>query len=102
MLTDDRAALSRAMLWGLALDGHGGMTGRVAATSRSERGPIAPELAPALTRDVVRGFAASAIGVNIALAAIDVWRLAYMPAAPGAIRAAIIAAAIAIPLHIPR
>ena len=100
MLTEGRAALSRAMLWGLALEGHGGMTGRVTVTSRLEHEPGAPELAPTLTRDVVRGLGASAIGVNIALAAIDVWRLAYMPAMPGAIRAAIIAAAIAIPLHI--
>jgi two-component system sensor histidine kinase DesK len=100
MLTEDRAALSSAMLWGLALEGHGGMTGRVAVTSRLEREPSAPELAPTLTRDVIRAFAASAIGVNIALAAIDVWRLAYLPMMPGAIRAAITAAAIAIPLHI--
>ena len=77
------------MLWGLALEGHGGMTGRVTVTSRLEHEPGTPELAPTLTRDVVRGLGASAIGVNIALAAIDVWRLAYMPAMPGAIRAAI-------------
>ena len=100
MLTDDRAALSSVLLWTLAPDGHRGMTGRAAAAGRLEREPRTLELAPTLTREVVRAFAASAIGVNIALSIIDVWRLAYMPAVPGAIRAAIVAAAIAIPLHI--
>ena len=100
MLTEDRAALSSALLWGLALDGRRGMTGRAAVADRLEREAHAPELAPTLTREVVRAFAASAIGVNIALSIIDVWRLAYLPAVPEAIRAAIIAAVIAIPLHI--
>ena len=100
MLTEDRAALSSALLWALALDGRRGMTGRAAVAGRLEREPRAPELAPTLTREVVRAFAASAIGVNIALSIIDVWRLAYLPVVPAAIRAATIAAAIAIPLHI--
>lgn len=100
MLTEDRAALPSALLWGLALDGRRGMTGRATLTDRLERESRAPELAPTLTREVVRAFAASAIGVNIALSIIDVWRLAYLPVLPEAIRAAIIAAVIAIPLHI--
>ncbi len=100
MLTDDRAALSSAVLWGLALDARGTMTGRIASARQLERGLSLPELAPTLTRDVVRAFAASAIGVNIALSVIDVWRLAYLPVMPGAMRAAIMAAAVAIPLHI--
>jgi len=100
MLTEDRATLSSALLWGLALDGRRGMTGRPAVADQLEREARVPELAPTLTREVVRAFAASAIGVNIALSIIDVWRLAYLPVVPAAIRAAIIAAAIAIPLHI--
>ena len=76
------------------------MTGRATVADRLEREPRAPELAPTLTREVVRALSASAIGVNIALSIIDVWRLAYLPVLPEAIRAAIIAAAIAIPLHI--
>ena len=100
MLSEDRPALSSMLLWGMALDGALGMTSRVAVPSRREHDAGLPDLAPTLTRDVVRAFAASAIGVNIALSVIDVWRLAYLPVAPGAVRAAIIAAAIAIPLHI--
>jgi hypothetical protein len=60
----------------------------------------APEVAPTLTRDVVRAFAVSAIGLNIALSLIDVWRLAYIDVSANAIRAAAIALAIAMPLHI--
>jgi len=100
MLSEDHPALSSMLLWGMALDGALGMTGRVTISRRLERDAGLPDLAPTLTRDVVRAFAASAIGVNIALSVIDVWRLAYLPVAPGAVRAAIIAAAIAIPLHI--
>jgi len=100
MLTEDRAVLSSALFWGLALDGRRGMTGRAAVADPLEREAHTLELAPTLTREVVRAFAASAIGVNIALSIIDVWRLAYLPVVPEAIRAAIIAAAVAIPLHI--
>jgi len=100
MLSEERPALSSMLFWGMALDGALGMTGRVTVSSPGERDAGLPDLAPTLTRDVARAFAASAIGVNIALSVIDVWRLVYLPVAPGAVRAAIIAAAIAIPLHI--
>ena len=100
MLSEERPALSSMLFWGMALDGALGMTGRVTVSSPGEPDAGLPDLAPTLTRDVARAFAASAIGVNIALSVIDVWRLVYLPVAPGAVRAAIIAAAIAIPLHI--
>jgi len=100
MLSENRPALSSMLLGGMALDGALGMTSRVTVSRRLEHASGLPDLAPALTRDVVRTFAASAIGVNIALSVIDVWRLAYLPVAPGGVRAAIAAAAIAIPLHI--
>jgi len=100
MLSENRPALSSMLLGGMALDGALGMTSRVTVSRRLEHGSELPDLAPTLTRDVVRTFAASAIGVNIALSVIDVWRLAYLPVAPGGVRAAIAAAAIAIPLHI--
>lgn len=59
------------------------------------------ELAPAVTRDVVRSFAAAAIAVNIVLSLIDVWRIAYLRSAPaGAIATTALAATLAIPLHI--
>jgi two-component system sensor histidine kinase DesK len=105
MLLEDRfairAALSTAILWGLAPETSRPMTGRPVLVDRAEREPRTPELAPTLTRDVVRVFAASAIGVNIALSLIDVWRLLYVVPAvpPSAVRAAIIAAAFAIPIH---
>jgi len=100
MLSENRPALSSMLLGGMALDGALGMTSRVTVSPRLEHASGLPDLAPTLTRDVVRVFAASAIGVNIALSVIDVWRLAYLPVAPGGVRAAIAAAAIAIPLHI--
>jgi len=100
MLSENRPALSSMLLGGMALDGALGMTSRVTVSPRLEHASGLPDLAPTLTRDVVRTFAASAIGVNIALSVIDVWRLAYLPVAPGGVRAAIAAAAIAIPLHI--
>ena len=93
-----RVALSNALLWGMALAAPHGMTAPPSVTGR--RPARVPELAPTLTRDVVRAVAASAIGVNIALSLIDVWRLAYVPVPPGAIRSALLAAAIAIPLHV--
>jgi two-component system sensor histidine kinase DesK len=105
MLLEDRlairAALSTAMLWALAPEPTRTMTGRPVLVDRAEREPRTPELAPTLTRDVVRVFAASAIGVNIALSLIDVWRLLYVvpQVPPSAVRAAIIAAAFAIPVH---
>jgi len=100
MLSENRPALSSMLPWGMALDGALGMTSRVTVSRRLEHASGLRDLAPTLTRDVVRTFAASAIGVNIALSVIDVWRLAYLPVAPGGVRAAIAAAAIAIPLHI--
>lgn len=67
-----------------------------AMTERATR-----ELAPAITRDVTRVFAAAAIGVNIALSLIDVWRIAYLTMAPAdALGAAALAATFAIPLHL--
>ena len=88
------------LFWGMALDGALGMTSRVTVSSRLERDSGLPDIAPTLTRDVIRAFAAAAVAVNIALSVIDVWRLAYLPVTPGAVRAAMVAAAIAIPLHI--
>ena len=67
---------------------------------RVEREPRAAELAPTLTGDVVRTFAAAAIGVNVALSLIDVWRLVYIPVERSAIIAAVLALVAAIPLHI--
>jgi two-component system sensor histidine kinase DesK len=59
------------------------------------------ELAPVVTREFVRAFVIAAIGVNIALSLIDVWRIEFLKTAPpGGLAAAAIAAAIAIPLHI--
>jgi hypothetical protein len=58
------------------------------------------DAAPALTRDVVRTFAAAAIGVNIALSVIDVWRLVYIPLSPSVVRVAAALIAIGVPLHI--
>ena len=96
-----RAALSSALLWGMAPATPRAMSWREpVAAERSEREARAPEFAPTLTRDVVRAFAASAIGVNIALSLIDVWRLVYVPVPPEAFRAAVVAATLAIPLHI--
>jgi signal transduction histidine kinase len=96
-----RAALSSALLWGMAPATPRAMSWREpVAAERSEREARAPELAPTLTRDVVRAVAASAIGVNIALSLIDVWRLVYVPVQPEAFRAAVVAATLAIPLHI--
>ena len=101
MCVDDRlevrVALSNALLWGMPLAAPHGMTAPPMAGRRQAR---ASELAPTLTRDVVRAVAASAIGVNIALSLIDVWRLAYVPVPPAAIRVALVAAFVAIPLHI--
>jgi len=60
-----------------------------------------PELAPVVTRDVVRAVAIAAIGVNVALSLIDVWRNAFLIIKPpGALGAAALAASLAIPLHI--
>ena len=100
MLTEDRTALSSALVWGIALEGPRAMSRRVTVAERTEQEARAPELAPALTRDVVRIVAVAAIGVNIALSLIDVWRLVFLPLVPGTIRTAAIAIAIAIPLHI--
>ena len=77
------------------------MTGGPSITAeRVEREPRAAELAPMLTGNVVRTFAAAAIGVNIALSLIDVWRLVYIPVERSAIVAAALALVAAIPLHI--
>ena len=104
MLADDRVALravpSTALLWGMAPRRRGAVNASPIVTDLANREARVPELAPTLTRSVVRSFAAAAIGVNIALSAIDVWRLHYLAVAPGAIRAALIALAVAIPLHI--
>jgi hypothetical protein len=61
---------------------------------------VVTEIAPVARRDAVRLVAAVAIGVNIALALIDVWRATFLSVPPGAVRAAFIAVAFAIPLHI--
>src|SRR5262245_58559568 len=104
MLADDhvvlRAVPSTALLWGIAPRIRGAVNASPMVADLSNRAEKVTELAPTLTRNVVRSFAAAAIGVNIALSLIDVWRLHYLPVAPGAIRAALIASAIAIPLHI--
>jgi len=77
------------------------MTGNPGITAeRVQREPRAAELAPTLTGDVVRTVAAVAIGVNIALSLIDVWRLVYIPVERSAIVAAALALVAAIPLHI--
>jgi signal transduction histidine kinase len=69
------------------------------ARSMTER--RSSELAPVVTRDVVRAVAIAAIGVNVALSLIDVWRNAFLVMAPpGALGTAAIAATVAIPLHI--
>ncbi len=100
MLSEDRAALSEALLWGMVPPVARSVTRPTVAVGRSERERHVPELAPTLTRDVVRLFAAAAISVNIALAVIDVWRLEYLAVVPSAIRAALLAALVAIPLHV--
>jgi hypothetical protein len=99
MFVEDRLEVraSIAPLWGMPLAAPLGMTAPSVAGRHQAR---APELAPTLTRDVVRAVAASAIGVNVALSLIDVWRLAYVPVPPAAIRVALLAASVAIPLHI--
>src|SRR5690349_5149531 len=70
-----------------------------ACDSMTER--RSPELAPVVTRDVVRAVAIATIGVNVALSLIDVWRNAFLIIKPpGALGAAALAASLAIPLHI--
>lgn len=98
MLTRNRAEFSSAFVWPLPFETRRSMTTRYTAAIDQVRD--VPEFAPTLTREVVRAFAVSAIGVNIALSLIDVWRLAYINASTDAIRAALIAIAIAMPLHI--
>jgi signal transduction histidine kinase len=72
-----------------------------ARTSISDRAkPRTPDLAPTLTPEVVRTVAALAIGMNVALSLIDAWRTRYLPVEPYVPRAAALAIAIAIPLHI--
>jgi len=97
----DRLALFDALLWGISAPSPRAMTSaRSPAADQSEREPRTLEVAPPVTRDVVRTVAAAAIGLNIVLSLIDVWRLAYLPVGPGALRAAAIAATLAVPLHI--
>jgi len=68
---------------------------------RSMTEPRPSELAPIVTRDVVRAVAVAAIGVNVALSLIDVWRNAFLIVKPpGALGASMVAATLAIPLHI--
>jgi signal transduction histidine kinase len=100
MLAEDRATPSTVLLWGLARDAGRGMSGRPIAARRAERKSRVLELAPTLTRDVVRRVAAGAIGVNIALSLIDVWRVAYYPSPRPPVGAAALAALVTIPLHI--
>jgi len=96
-----RAALSNALLGQPGAGSAWAMTAQPGtATHRSSPRTREPDAAPALTRDVVRTFAAAAIGVNIALSVIDVWRLVYIPLAPSVIRAAALFVAIGVPLHI--
>lgn len=103
MRSEDRLALrpllSSPAVWGLSPNDLV-MSGVTSLAVRRPREVRPPDVAPTLTREVIRTFAVSAVGVNIALSVIDVWRLAYLPAAPGALRSALIAAALAIPLHI--
>src|SRR4030095_12018820 len=99
MLAEDRAALSSVLPWGMAAEARLRMTSRYDAGIDGAHGET-PEIAPTLTRAVVRVFAVSAIGLNIALSLIDVWRLAYTDVGAQAIRAAAIALAVALPLHI--
>lgn len=96
-----RAALSDAVLGQLgAASAYTVIVQPSVAPDRSSSGTREHDAAPALTRDVVRTFAAAAIGVNIALSLIDVWRLVYVPLPPTIIRAAALFIAIGIPLHI--
>src|SRR5215216_2250240 len=104
MLTADRLAVrivasDVAALWRMVLAKPTTVTApwRVAAAREGRR---MDEVAPAITRDVVRQFAAAAIGLNIALSLIDVWRIAYLAPDLGPVAAAALAAAIAVPLHI--
>lgn len=77
------------------------MTGRpVLAADRAEREPYTPEVAPTLARDVERVIAVAAVALNIMLSVIDVWRPAFMPARQGALEAGVMAALVAVPLHI--
>jgi two-component system sensor histidine kinase DesK len=95
-----RAALSNALLGQLGPAAACTMTAPPSLATRSSPGTREPDAAPALARDVVRTFAAAAIGVNIALSLIDVWRLVYVPLPASVIRAAAMFIAVAIPLHI--
>ena len=105
MLAADRLAL-RVALWNALLAHPGPATAdgvSLSPTMASDpptRDAPAPDAAPALTRDVVRTVATAAIGVNIALSVIDVWRLVYLPLAPEVVRAAALFVAIGVPLHI--
>ncbi len=77
------------------------MTGRrVLAADRAEREPYTTEVAPTLARDVERVIAVAAVALNILLSVIDVWRPAFVPAPSGALEAGVLAALVAVPLHI--
>ncbi|HEX6053001.1 MAG TPA: hypothetical protein VFZ21_27225 [Gemmatimonadaceae bacterium] len=77
------------------------MTGRPVLTAdRGEREPYTPEVTPTLARDVERVIAVAAVALNIMLSVIDVWRPAFVPAPPGALQAGVMAAVVAVPLHI--
>ena len=94
-----RGALSNALLGGVTpLTSQAMIWGKTSSIDRAE--PRTPDLAPTITPEVVRTVAALAIGMNIALSLIDAWRTRYMPVDPFVPRAAAIAVAIAIPLHI--
>ena len=73
---------------------------RPSSTDVVVHGGSTDEIAPAVQRDVVRVVAAVAIGLNIALALIDVFRLLFLQVPPDAVRAAFVAASFTIPLHV--
>jgi len=73
---------------------------RMLTVSHGEAHVRARELAPATTRDIVRLFAATAVGVTVWLSVIDVWRVGYELNQKGGVRAAILAALVTIPLHV--
>ena len=58
MLAEDRAELSSALVWRLPFEAGRAMTSRFDAVI--DRVSDAPEIAPTLTREVVRAFAVSA------------------------------------------
>src|SRR5215468_12220789 len=75
------------------------LSARSVVNAKAEhRAAPATDLAPVATSDIVRLIAGVLIALTVALSIIDVWQLAFT--GQGDLRAAMLAAAVTIPLHI--